>query len=78
VLRGDRWFEAHRTHAYQYLARRWESHLPVTGLVLLIDVFWLLPWAFAAEMRPERASLCLIAALLPLTALALLAGAGKR
>ncbi|MDX9975972.1 MAG: glycosyltransferase family 4 protein, partial [FCB group bacterium] len=26
-LRGERWYQAHRSHAYQILARRWNSHL---------------------------------------------------
>jgi Fuc2NAc and GlcNAc transferase len=77
VTRGDRWFEAHRTHAYQHLALRWKAHMPVTVLVLLIDVLWLLPWAVAAQVAPAHAALCLLAALMPLAVLAVLAGAGK-
>src|SRR5262249_277790 len=30
-LRGERVLEAHRSHAYQWLARRWGSHSKVTG-----------------------------------------------
>ena len=30
LLRGERWYEAHRNHAYQKLARRWGGHRPVT------------------------------------------------
>ena len=30
IVRGDRWFEAHRLHAYQILVSRWQAHLPVT------------------------------------------------
>jgi Fuc2NAc and GlcNAc transferase len=76
IARGDRWFEAHRTHAYQRLARRWSAHLPVTGLVIAIDALWLLPWAWTAAHHRAEAGWCVCAALLPLVCLALLAGAG--
>jgi Fuc2NAc and GlcNAc transferase len=78
VLRGDRWFEAHRMHAYQHLARRFHGHRPVTLLVSGVNLLWLLPWAYVATRFPAIARLCFAAALLPLVIFALLAGAGKR
>ena len=74
--RGDRWFEAHRMHAYQRLARRWEAHRPVTSLVVLIDLVWLLPWAILAVKFPANASWFLAAALVPLLLAVFLCGAG--
>lgn len=68
IARGERWYEAHRSHAYQRLARRWNAHLPVTLLLTIINLFWLLPWAICAASYPARASLSLAAALLPLAA----------
>jgi Fuc2NAc and GlcNAc transferase len=77
MLRGERWYEAHRTHAYQRLARRWNAHLPVTAGVIAIDVAWLFPWAcLAANLRPQ-APYFMAAALAPLIALAVLSGAGS-
>ena len=76
IARGDRWMEAHRLHAYQHLARRYRAHLPVTGLVILINVVWLLPWAIIAVKFPMRAPLFFAAALAPLIVLALACGAG--
>lgn len=76
IVRGDRWFEAHRMHAYQRLARRWKGHLPVTAFVILVDVVWLLPWAILAVKFPVDASWCLVAALLPLVVIAFICGAG--
>lgn len=76
IARGDRWFEAHRTHAYQHLAHRWGSHLPATLLVGFIDVAWLLPWAIAAAAHPSHAMLCVTSAYLPLVILAVAVGAG--
>jgi Fuc2NAc and GlcNAc transferase len=76
IMRGDRWFAAHRIHAYQHLARRWKSHLPVTVLVIVIDFLWLLPWAMAAAKHPTRALAIFAAALIPLIVLAIVGGAG--
>ena len=78
IARGDRWFEAHRIHAYQHLARRYKAHLPVTALVIVINVVWLLPWAMVAVKFPTRAPLFLAAALTPLIVLALACGAGAK
>ena len=30
IMRGERWWEAHSSHSYQLLARRFGTHLPVT------------------------------------------------
>jgi Fuc2NAc and GlcNAc transferase len=78
IFRGDRWFEAHRLHAYQGLASRWQAHLPVTALVIGINVFWLFPWAWIAATYPARALWDVCAALAPLAVIALLAGAGRK
>jgi Fuc2NAc and GlcNAc transferase len=78
LVRGDRWYEAHRSHAYQQLARRWQGHLPVTSAVIVIDLAWLLPWAYAASERVAQARWFTAAALVPLLALALACGAGRR
>ena len=45
LLRGDKVYEAHRSHAYQYASRHFGRHLPVTLAVLAINFFWLLPIA---------------------------------
>jgi Fuc2NAc and GlcNAc transferase len=78
LVRGDRWFEAHRQHAYQNLASRWNAHLPVTVLVIVINLFWLFPWAWIATLYPTRAMLCATAALGPLAVIASLLGAGRQ
>jgi Fuc2NAc and GlcNAc transferase len=45
LLRGDKVYEAHRSHAYQYASRHFGRHLPVTLAVAAINLFWLLPIA---------------------------------
>jgi len=77
LVRRDRWFDAHRSHAYQILASRWRGHLPVTLLIIAINVLWLFPWAWIAAIYPARAMLCVIAAMSPLAVAALLLGAGR-
>jgi Fuc2NAc and GlcNAc transferase len=78
VARGDRWFEAHRSHAYQILASRWKAHLPVTAIAIGVNLFWLLPWAWVAAANPARAMSCVMVALTPLAAVVLLLGAGRK
>lgn len=78
MARGDRWYEAHRMHAYQHLARAFGGHLAVTLAVCAVNVCWLLPWAWWAATHPPAATLCLTAALLPLVFGAVWAGAGRR
>jgi Fuc2NAc and GlcNAc transferase len=78
IVRGDRWFEAHRMHAYQWLARRWRAHLPVTLAVSALNVTWLLPWAWLATRMPDYARYFLAAALGPLIVLVIFIGAGRK
>jgi Fuc2NAc and GlcNAc transferase len=75
--RRERVYEAHRGHAYQWLARRWGSHRRVTVTLLIVNLIWLLPWAMLAALRPASALTALAAALLPLAAVTLAAGAGR-
>jgi Fuc2NAc and GlcNAc transferase len=76
TLRGERLHEAHRSHAYQRLARRWGQHLPVTLSVLAVNVLWLLPTAWLAAQYPQSAVWMLAGAYLPLILLAVASGAG--
>ena len=77
MLRGERWYEAHRSHAFQHAARRWGSHRTVTLSVLAINVGWLLPMAWLAATHPTWELALLALALLPLTLLAYRLGAGR-
>jgi Fuc2NAc and GlcNAc transferase len=77
MFRGERVYQAHRSHAYQWLARRWRSHKVVTVMVLTINLFWLLPCAWFAVARPRLALWTVLVALGPVAAGALVAGAGR-
>ena len=76
IARGDRWFDAHRVHAYQHLSRRWKSHRAVTLLAGAVNLVWLLPWACVAVAFPGYANLATIAAIVPLSAWVVRIGAG--
>ena len=78
VLRGDKWYSAHRLHAYQQLSRRLGSHKAATSALLVVNLIWLLPLAFLAVERPQWSALLVAVALLPLLAAALWLGAGRR
>ena len=77
ALRRERVHEAHRSHAYQWLARRWRSHRKVTLAFLALNLVWLLPCAVIASLRPGYAAAMTIIALAPLVVLAVAAGAGR-
>jgi Fuc2NAc and GlcNAc transferase len=51
VRRGERFNEAHRTHAYQYASRLHGSHKLVSLSVAAINTLWLLPLAVAVTLR---------------------------
>jgi Fuc2NAc and GlcNAc transferase len=78
VASGERWYVAHRSHAYQHAALRFGSHVPVTLAVIGINLFFLLPMALLAANRPEHAYICAGASATLLAALALAFGAGRR
>ena len=77
LIRGERVYEAHRSHAYQWLARRWDSHQRVTLAVVAINVALLLPLAVWCTLQPERAYFVVAGAIAVLFVLMLCAGAGR-
>jgi len=65
VLTVKKWYGAHRSNAYQNLARMWGSHMKVTGGVLIYHVIWLLPLAVWSNLQSEFAPIAAALALLP-------------
>lgn len=78
LFRGEKVYEAHRSHAYQFASRRHQRHLPVTLGVLAINLLWLLPMAVAVVLGYLDGLLGLLLGYLPLLALALFYRAGAR
>ena len=78
MLAGERWYQAHRNHAYQHAVRRWGTHQRVTVGVLVINVLWLWPWAWLVSQIQQVGVILTTLALAPLVALSLWLGAGRR
>jgi Fuc2NAc and GlcNAc transferase len=76
LLRGDKVYEAHRSHAYQFASRRFGRHLPVTLAVAAINLFWLLPMALWVGLGGLDGVVGLILAYFPLVGLAVKFRAG--
>lgn len=78
VLSGYKMYDAHRSHSYQILSRKWGSHTPVTLAVAAINLLWLFPIAYITTIQqwayPEFAVLI---AYLPLVFLAIKLKAGN-
>lgn len=77
MLRGERWYEAHRNHAYQKLARRWGGHRPVTLLAAGTNGLWLAPLAGACAVWPQWAFGWVLLAYAPLVVGTVVLGAGR-
>lgn len=78
LFRGEKVYEAHRTHAYQYASRKWGSHRSVTLTVLAINVLWLFPVACLVALGKIEGSLGMAVAYAPLVLAALRLRAGLR
>lgn len=77
-LRGEKIYEAHRTHAYQYASRYYGSHKTVSLAIGVINVCWLTPLALLVGLAGVNALLGLTLAYLPLMLLAIHYRAGER
>lgn len=77
LLRGVNVFNAHRSHAYQHLSRRWNGHRPVMLALTAANILIILPLAWAAGHWPEMAPLISIIVLVTLAVLAIRIGAGR-
>lgn len=77
LVHGERVYEAHRSHAYQYAARRFGRHLPVTLAVAVINLCWLLPIAVWVTEGGLDGVVGAVLAYTPLVFLALRFDAGK-
>jgi Fuc2NAc and GlcNAc transferase len=78
LLRGDKVYQAHCSHGYQYAARYYQSHKKVSLAVAVINIIWLLPLALAVGLNQLNAGLGLLLAYLPVMLLAIFFHAGQR
>jgi len=70
VMRGEKFYEAHRSHAYQYASRKYGGHVWVSLVFGVINLLWLLPLAMLIAGGWLDGLLALIIAYLPLIWLA--------
>jgi len=68
---------AHRSHAYQHLAIRFNSHTKISLVVLAVNVAWLFPIAFLVANKQLVGTTGVVIAYVPLLIAALSLGAGK-
>lgn len=66
LWRGEVWYHAHSSHAYQHAARLFTGHGRVLVAVTLINVLWLLPLALLTARYRQEGLLCFVLAYLPL------------
>ena len=78
LLRREKIYEAHRSHAYQFASRTYKKHLPVTLGVGAINLCWLLPMALLVANGYLDGLLGVLIAYLPLAALAVKFNAGGK
>ena len=92
IVKRERWYQAHRSHAYQKASQKIEQAVLSMGIasnprsfaqrrvilsVLAVNVFWLGPLAFAAHAWPEGAGRFVLLAYFPLLIVALYYRAGR-
>lgn len=77
IFRGDRWYEGHRTHAYQWLARRWGSHGRVALGAVFLNAIVVAPaiW-FAAEI-PDLEGVVAVSVFALLVGIGVWGGSGR-
>lgn len=78
LARGDKVYEAHRSHAYQFASRQFGKHLPVTVFIGVINVVWLFPLALCVTLLGLDGVLGVVIAYVPLLLLAIKYKAGMR
>jgi len=93
IVRGDRWYEAHRNHAYQHLSlrltetgkkrgidkrvARTRAHRRINLGVIAISLVWLAPLASLTLYLPNWEWVWVLVAYLPLIIGAIIFGAGR-
>ncbi len=77
LAQGAKVAQPHRSHVYQRLARRFESHRATVALFAAINVFWLLPNAAATVAWPSHGAAITGIAVLPLLAAVYVLGGGR-
>ncbi len=78
MLRGEKWYSAHRSHAYQHATQRFQKHSTVTLWMMIINVVWLMPLAILTLYYENLSILLLLVAIFPLLILCVYFRAGSQ
>lgn len=78
LIAGKKVYEAHASHTYQILARKYGSHKPVTMGAFALNVVWLFPIALLISSGKVTGVIGVIIAWLPLLIVAYRSGAGVK
>ena len=78
ITKREHLYVAHRTHAYQNLTKRFNSHLSVSLGVGAINLIWLVPIAWLVANENVMPIIGVTIAYIPVIALALFLKAGKQ
>lgn len=78
LMSGKKVYEAHASHSYQILARKFGSHVPVTLMAIAVNIVWLLPIACFIASAKIDGVVGLVIAWLPLLYVAVKFGAGVK
>jgi len=76
IIRKEKFYEAHCSHAYQHAARQLNSHVRVTLSIGLINLIWLLPIAVLVVLDYFDGIVGVLIAYIPLVLLAIKYKAG--
>jgi Fuc2NAc and GlcNAc transferase len=77
LIRGEKPHHAHRSHSYQFAARKYDSHRKVTITIFLINLLWLSPLALLVATHRLDGSMGLVIAYIPLLTAAIYFKAGE-
>lgn len=77
VITGQKWYHPHRSHNYQILSRKMNSHAKTSLAYLAVNIGWLWPLAYCACILPDYGKIFAVIALLPLLIVCMINGAGK-
>ncbi len=78
LVAGKKVYEAHASHTYQILARKYGSHVPVTLTSIAVNIVWLFPIAYLIASAKMDGLVGLVIAWCPLIVIAFRCGAGVR
>ncbi len=78
IFSGEKGYLAHRSHAYQILSRKYNSHKVVMVGVMGVNLIWLFPLAYLASVYEFWAPALTIIASLPILYVVSKAGAGVK